>query len=763
MAEEPASQSMLSGLMLLGMRRPWRVIVVSVVAAALFGAGMGGLSFNPEYRAYFDDDDERLLAFDHVRGEFNPNDSVTFLMVPADDDAFSRDSLEILRALTAEAWKLPFATRVDSITNFQHVIANGDDVLVTTLVPEEGEIGPEHARLAKVVALAEPALMPALVARAGEVAAVNVTVIHDEDPLAASNLIMHAAQALVREFEQRYPGTRLHLGGIVAMNHGFSNASQSDVALLVPLMLGVFVGVLWLTLRRLVPTVAVVIVVAVALCATIGAAGWWQLRLTSVTVTAPIIITTVGIAACIHVLMTYMRLRTRMPRPEALEGSLSENWRPVWLTTVTTVVGFLAMNSSEVPPFRELGNIVALGVLICGALAVWLLPALVTVLPDSAGRRPWIRLEFIAGFLERRRSAIIVVGVLVAALAPFGVLRNEINDAFVDYFDPSLPFRQAADLSGDHLGGLYQIEYQLTSLAPGGVHDPAYVREVDALANWLRGHEDVRYVASWSDILRRVHRTLSPDEGEALPQSAELAAQYLLLLELSLPMGLDVTNFVDLDRSSSRMVVALGNQNSRRMLELEEEFSSWIDSRFEYISEQHGGINLMFSHVGVHNVQSMLRGTVLAVIFMGLVLGLTLRSVRLGVVSLLTNLVPIAGAFAIWGFAVGEVGLSLTAAVPMTLGIVVDDTVHFLCRHQAGRAEGMAVLDAAEGALLSVGPALTATTLVLCLGFLVLASSSFTPNAHMGQITALTLVLALVFDLLVLPALLTVLGPRTAK
>jgi hypothetical protein len=95
----------------------------------------------------------------------------------------------------------------------------------------------------------------------------------------------------------------------------------------------------------------------------------------------------------------------------------------------------------------------------------------------------------------------------------------------------------------------------------------------------------------------------------------------------------------------------------------------------------------------------------------------------------------------------------------MTLGIVVDDTVHFLCRHQARRVEGKPVLEAAEGALVSVGPALTATTLVLCLGFLVLASSSFAPNAHMGQITALTLVLALVFDLLVLPALLTVLGP----
>ncbi len=759
MEDEPTGQSKFAGLMLLGMREPWWVIAASVATAALLGIGMTGLSFNPDYRAYFDDDDARLVAFDHVRGEFNPNDSVTFLIVPADGDAFSADSLAIVRALTREAWMLPFASRVDSVTNFQHVTVTGDDVLVEPLVPVEGEISDDDAILAREVALSEPTLVPVLMARGGELAAVNVTVIYHEDPLAASNLIMGAAERLQSEFEQRYRGTRVHLAGIVAMNHGFSDASRADAAILVPLMLVMFVGVLWLTLGRLLPTLAVVVVVAVSLCATIGAAGWFGMQLTSVTVTAPIIIATVGMAACVHVLMTYMRLRMLLPRKEALEGSLTENWRPVWLTIVTTVVGFLAMNSSEVPPFRELGNLVALGVLFAGLLALWLLPALLVLLPDIPGRRSWIRLDFIAEFLEHRRGLIIAMGVVVAVLAPFGVLRNEINDAFVSYFDPSLPFRQAADLSDEYLGGLYQIEYQLTSLAPGGVHDPEYLREVDELAGWLREHEDVRYVVSWSDVLRRVHRTMDAERTTSLPESSELAAQYLLLLELSLPMGLDVTNYVDLDRSSSRMVVALGNQNSRRMLELEAEFSSWIDTHFEYLSEQHGGINLMFSHVGVHNVQSMLRGTVLAVIFMGLVLGFTLRSVRLGLVSLLTNLVPIAGAFAIWGYAVGEVGLSLTVAVPMTLGIVVDDTVHFLCRHQARRAEGMPALQAAEGALVSVGPALTATTLVLCLGFLVLASSSFAPNAQMGQITALTLVLALVFDLLVLPALLSVLGP----
>lgn len=751
---------MLSGLALLGMRSPWWVIVVSIAAAALMGAGLGRLSFNPEYRAYFDDDDPRLLAFDQVRGEFNPNDSVTLLVVPADADVFSPASLELIRALTRRAWTLPFATRVDSIANFQHVVANDDDVLVTTLVPDEGGIGPQDAQIAKRVALEEPTLVPALVARMGEVAAVNVTVIHHGDPLAASNRIMKAARALADEFEQRYPGTQVRLGGIVAMNHGFSNASQADMASLVPLMLLVFIAVLGLTLRRIVPTIGVVIVVALGLCASMGAAGWWQLKLTSVTVTAPIIITTVAVAACIHVLIAYLRERMEKPRREALESSLRENWKPVWLTTVTTVVGFLTMNSSAVPPFRELGNLVAFGVLISGLLALWLLPALVMVLPDTPGRRPWIRLAFVTDFLERRRTAIIAVGVLMAALAPIGVWRNQINDAFVDYFDPSLPFRQAADLSGRYLGGLYQIEYQLTSRAANGVYDPQYVAEVDALANWLRERDDVRYVVGWSDILRRMHAAVNPSDGKTLPQSAELASQYQLLLELSLPVGLDVTNFVDMDGSSTRMVVGLGNQNSKRMLELEREFSHRIETEYPHIGERHGGINLMFSHVGVDNVRSMLRGTMFAVIFMGLVLALTLRSLRLGVVSLLTNLVPIAGAFAIWGFTVGEVGLALTAAVPMTLGIVVDDTVHFLCRHQMRRSEGMGTTAAAEATLVSVGPALAATTLVLCLGFLVLANSSFAPNARMGEITTLTLVLALLFDLLVLPALLTVLAPR---
>ena len=130
MEDEPTGQSIFAGLALLGMRKPWWVVAASVATAALLGIGMTGLSFNPDYRAYFDDDDARLVAFDHVRSEFNPNDSVAFLIVPADGDAFSADSLAIVRALTREAWKLPFASRVDSVTNFQHVTATGDDVLL---------------------------------------------------------------------------------------------------------------------------------------------------------------------------------------------------------------------------------------------------------------------------------------------------------------------------------------------------------------------------------------------------------------------------------------------------------------------------------------------------------------------------------------------------------------------------------------------------------------------------------------------------------
>jgi len=163
----------------------------------------------------------------------------------------------------------------------------------------------------------------------------------------------------------------------------------------------------------------------------------------------------------------------------------------------------------------------------------------------------------------------------------------------------------------------------------------------------------------------------------------------------------------------------------------------------------------MFAHIGSRNIRSMLTGTTVALVLISLILVFALRSVKIGLVSMIPNLAPAAMSFGLWGILVGEVGLGLSIVTSMTLGIVVDDTVHFLSKYlRARREQNLGSQDAVRYAFSTVGTALWVTSLVLIAGFLVLTHSPFKLNADMGLLTAITIAFALAADFLFLPPLL---------
>lgn len=736
-----------------GVDAPWRVVFCITVLTLLLAVGLGRLGFDPRYQTFFDEDDPQRLAFEHLRAVFTPSDNVVFVVEPGPQGAFSASHLTLLEFLTEEGWRLPWATRVDSLLNFPHSEADGDDITIAPLVEDARELDAAGRARVERIARSEPVLAGRLVETDGGLTAVAVTVLPRGDPLATSQEIMSAARALAERAEQDHPGARVHLGGIVAMNHAFSESTLTDSATLLPLMLVLMLlGLRWL-LASWVLVLGTMVVMFVAVVGALGAAGWLGIHLTTPSALSPLIIMTVAVADCVHLGLGAQRAEGDVA--ERFRQSLRDHVGPVVLTTVTTAAGFLSMNFSAVPPFRDLGNVVAIGVLLAGGASLLLLPALAALMPPRRTRVTWTttwapRLEALATARPGRR--LLLAGIALLLILP-GLLRLDVNDDFVGYFSDRLPFRTAAELIDDRLGGMYEIEYQLIAHGPGGIHDPEWLSHVAAFSAWLRDQPETAHVLTWTDILKRLNRTLAGDDpaAYALPPDAETAAQYTLLYELSLPLGLDVTNMVAQDYGSVRLLASLRGVDSRGVLEFERRAGAWLAEHAPDVGERHGGINLMFAHISERNVEAMFRGNLLAVVVIAAFLAIALRSLPLAALSLGTNLLPIALAFALWGWFVGDVGLALSTTFGMTLGIVVDDTVHMLARYRRLRLSAD-VADAMRGTLGAVGPALVVTTLILLLGFGCLALSSFALNAKLAWITMLTIALALVVVLVVLPA-----------
>jgi len=741
----------------------WLVIIGCLLFVGLMASGGKHLSMTTNYRVFFSEDNPQRMAFEALEATYAKNDNVMFVIAPEDGVVFSQPVMQAVYELTEGAWQIPYSSRVDSLTNYQHTEAEGDDLLVEDLVEDPSVLTPERLSYIKGVAVNEPLLIHRLTSDSAHVTAVNVTVqLPGINEATETPEVVAHARKLATEIQAKYPFLKIYMTGMVMMNNGFSEASMNDMRTLVPLSFLIMMVMLFLMIRGFAGTALTMIVIILSVLSAMGAGGHIGYPITPPSATAPTVILTVAIANSVHMLVTfYHNMREGMEKIPAMIESMRVNLQPVFLTSLTTSIGFLSMNFSDVPPFNHLGNFVAIGVMMSFLLATTFLPAVISLLPvrvrvhHEKGDRLMIWLgDFV---VKNRRKLLPGMVLLVVFLVSF-LPRNELNDVFLEYFDESIPFRAATDFTVENLTGMYLLDFSVESAEPGGISDPQFLQEVEDFANWFRAQPETIHVNVITDIMRRLNRNMHGDDDAwyQLPEQRDLAAQYLLMYEMSLPYGLDLNNQVNVDKSATRMVVTLKTLSTNDMIALEKRSDQWIAGNAKLIkAAAASGPTMMFAHIGKRNIISMLGGTTIALILISLIMIIALRSFKLGLTSMVPNLVPAAMGFGIWGIFVGEVGLALSVVTSMTLGIVVDDTVHFMSKYQRARVEkGYNAEQAVRYAFTSVGRALLVTSIVLIAGFLVLALSAFKLNSGMGLLTALVIALALVADFLLLPPLL---------
>ena len=753
-------------------RARWAVIAASLVLVLLAAAGGMFLKFSTNYRMFFSEDNPQLVALEALENTYGKSDNLLFMIVPDDGDATSEQALKAAVWMTERAWQTPYSTRVDSLANFQHTTADGDELAVRDLVDPAKLKNPQERTRIRAAALADPRIAASLLARDGGVSAVHVTVeLPEEGAETRIAEIAGFARKLAAEAEERFPGIDLRLVGTVMINHTFAEASVDSQKVFLPASLAIMALILFLLTRRIAGVAATGLVIVFSVVASIGMGGWVGLPFTPSTAPAPTIVLMIVVANCVHLLVALQQgLHAGNSRREAVVEAVRLNLHPVFLASATTALGFLTMNFSEVPPYRHLGNFVAFGIAASFLLSVTFLPALLSFLPmraPKAQRRDDPAMAAIAEFVVRRRNALLWSSVAVVLALAAAIPRNDLNDVLVHFFDESVEFRQDTDFLDKRLSGNTVLEYSLASSGPGGVTAPAFMADVSAFADWYRKQPETRHVTAITDTFRQLNKSLHGDAPAAyrLPASRDLAAQYLLLYELSLPAGLDLNNRIDADKSSTRVTVTAKTLSSREVLALNARAEAWLTDNAPRITGVHSsGPALMFSHIGQRNIRAMLIGTAVALFGISVILILALRSLRLGLVSLVPNFVPAVLGFGVWGLAIGQVGISLSVVVAMTIGIVVDDTVHFLSKYRRARRElGHSSEDAVRYAFQKVGRAVTTTTAVLVAGFLILLLAPFIPTAQVGLLTALIIGFALIADFLLLPPLLMALDRHAGK
>ena len=520
--------------------RTYSVTFILILATIALAIGGKNLYFRGDYKVFFEDGYGPLEDFQEMERIFIKNDNVAVLLVPKQGDVLEKDMIELAHAYTEEAWKIPFSSRVDSIVNFQNTYndAEYDDLVVENLVDDPDFLDDETLARVRETALNELALRNAIIPQDASVTLINVTLqFPDTDDITGNVMeVQNYVNALTETFREQYPDVDFYHTGIIPLNYSFAMEGQRDVMTLVPAMLVLTIILLTVMLRSFWAMVATMVVLLVSVLSTMGLGGWLGYYLSPGTINVPIVILSIGVADCVHMVasMQYGQSKYGMNKKEAIKYSLELNWMPIFITSTTTSIGLCTLVLSESPVFADFGILAAVGVMSAYIFSVTLFPALLSIVPIKVIEVEEGKSVIMARFAElviRFRNPLLYAGIPAVLFVSYLATHNVVNDVATEYFSDNTDFRQAVMKQEQEMSGMQSIDWALYTDKEGEINNPEFITLVSDFSDWMRDQPEVDNVRTISDTYKKLNMNMHEDDESwyRIPETREMAAQYLLL------------------------------------------------------------------------------------------------------------------------------------------------------------------------------------------------------------------------------------------
>ncbi|PCJ33623.1 MAG: hypothetical protein COA99_15515 [Moraxellaceae bacterium] len=306
----------------------WRWLIIAFTLLMVMAAGKGAenIVFSSNYRVFFAEGNDQLKDFTSLQNTYSKSDNVMIIMTPKQGDIFDKDFLAAVHDVTDQAWQLPWSTRVDSITNYQHTQGFEDDLIVGDMVEEPSELDQQALDNIRQVTLNEPVIIKRLLAEDGRLAVVNVTVQLPEESESETPIVVKKVRALKEILVAKYPDVEFRISGTVWLSNAFSEMAQKDMTTLMPMMFVILLITLGILLRSLSATIATLIVIVLSIMTAMGLFGWLGWTLTPPAASAPTIIMTMAVADCVHLLVSFLQnMRAGQTKHQAMKGRQNLN------------------------------------------------------------------------------------------------------------------------------------------------------------------------------------------------------------------------------------------------------------------------------------------------------------------------------------------------------------------------------------------------------------------------------------------------------
>lgn len=743
--------------------------------------------------------DEAMRFYEQTRTRFG-GDEVVFVAVEADDH-FTAEGLKRLEALTFKYEDHPLVERITGLTRADWIRGEGGGLAIDRFYDAFDPAPPDQVRRN---VLGDDLVAGNLISPDGRIALLVITLVPSDDdewereavaafvrpqierlPGGASQLefpggkaraIEVAKQLVAYEFHTLathagYPEARIHVTGFPAIFGSLLVESERIIEVFLPICAGMIGLILLIVLRRPIDMLLPLICVAPAVIWAVGGGGLIFGRLTIITSVAPIMVLVVGMSDVVHLITQFRHELARgLEKHEAIVVAFRDVGAACTLTSLTTLIGFGSMVLLPLPHAQELGTFAGLGVVAAFLIAFLLTPVLLSfsratapkVKPSEAGFGRL--LGWLAEALAGRPKQVLLVCVALTVVTVAAVMQVEVENDLARKLPEGHRLRVAADVVEAALGGSGELEVVIDLGAPDGIKQPGMLSAVWTVQKGVDALPKTVLTRSVGDIFARIHRIMAPEQARVEPMpKGKTIAEYLLLFGSA---GGELDQMLDSSHQHLRMSIRTPNLSAEAANDLADRIEALGRATLPAgTSIRVTGVGMLAARSGPIILESSLKGLAGALVLIAVLMALLFGSLRVGLLSVLPNLLPVAMGMAMVWLLLPQVDADTLIYLTICIGIAVDDTIHFLARYRLERARGLDRDAAVKASILEAGHGIVRTTAILVAGFSVMLLSDYLGLQTMGLLLPATMIAAVVLDLTMVPAMaqLGLLEPRVKK
>lgn len=760
----------------------WLILGITLALLVVAGIRLGthGIYYDNANETYFLDNDPNLVAFDNLLENFGDTE---YLIVGIearanDTDVFNAPTIQMLDAITEFLENHRHVTQVRSLSKYQYT-HDDDGLLATDDLFEEIETlaeDPSALNHARTIMAGEKLALDSLITPDFKHTRIAARVEYIKEENYHNVALVTDLKNFIKAQGYAEQGFNIHLSGSPYINEHFETITKQDQSILNPAMGAILTIILIAVFRSATATVIPAIIILTTLTLLSGLQS--ALNFPNTAVTSALIPTMIilCLGATVHVLVEFYHLRrTGLTQQQAAAETARDLFFAILFTSLTTAFGFIALAITEVKPVQQFALLAATGSMMIFVLASTVLPALMSFVPwiarpsqsTESGQHSKMTLflaKHVPDFAYKNRVIIIFIGAAITVFSLYSISFIRADSNVANYFKNDSEINRDLNYFNDIWKGISNLEVIVDSGEEGGIKNPALLQRVDDLQQWLESLPESGQAISALDFYKQINQALNEDQETyyQLPDSRELAAQFLLLYENTGPNE-DLSDLKDFNEQLLRLSIPITNMDEAYMSRLLNRITQEIDRNYSDLNLQLTGSMVMNHALNVYVNKGMLQSFGIAILVIGLTFLVLFRSLKYGAIALIPSIVPViltGGIISLAGVAM-DMGTMIVGA--MTIGLAVDDSIHIMSRYRLMRSRNHSVHDAIEFAMQSSGKAVVLTSIILVCGFSVMLLGRFIPYIYVGLFSASIMVLALLGDLVFMPALLYIFDSKDKK